>query len=75
MRILLPLTRLLRRPYSAYAASMDEPSDIRPIDKVKPPMSRVAPSPPQDPHSDEEPSLGRSNLLLDTDEKVGSPCA
>lgn len=64
------LARALRRPLTSHAVSVDDASDVRPIDRVKPPMSRVAPSPAKDEHSEDEPSLGRSNLLLDTDEKV-----
>jgi 2-oxoisovalerate dehydrogenase E1 component beta subunit len=45
---------------------VDDASDMRPVDKIKPTLSRVAP----ELSSDEEPSLGRSNLLLNTDDKA-----
>jgi hypothetical protein len=73
---LTPLYRCVRSNARRYVTvSIDDASDVRPVDKIKPPMSRVAPSPQPENVSDEEPSLGRSNLLLDTEEKVGSTCS
>ncbi|KAI9639388.1 putative pyruvate dehydrogenase [Dioszegia hungarica] len=68
---LTPLYRCVRSNARRYVTvSIDDASDVRPVDKIKPPMSRVAPSPQPENVSDEEPSLGRSNLLLDTEEKA-----
>ena len=72
-RAVLPVLRAVPRSRgAAYAVSVDDPSDARPQPK-QPPMSRVAPSPPQEAPTMEEPSLGKSNLLTNDEKTVRSP--
>ena len=71
-RAILPILRAASkgRAASAYAVSTDEPSQARPPVK-QPPMSRVAPTPPKErAETIEEPSLGKSNLLINDEAKV-----
>ena len=67
--------RIFRRTLATYGVSVDEPSDTRPNlgeSSSGPRRARVAPTPPVEAGNavTDEPSLGKSDLLLDTPEKV-----
>lgn len=64
-----------RQPLSSCGVSIDDPSDARSAGpSSSPPRARVAPNPSTGPDAtgSDEPSLGQSGLLLDTEEKVRS---
>jgi hypothetical protein len=65
----LPVVLTPQRRNNSYTVSVDEPSDARPADSP-PPRARSAPTPVPDEPTVEEPSLGKSDILLGTEEQV-----
>jgi hypothetical protein len=66
----LPVVLSPQRRNNSYTVSVDEPSDARPADPPAP-RARSAPTPVPDEPTVEEPSLGKSDILLGTEEQVG----
>jgi hypothetical protein len=71
-----PFNHPLHRNWAGYGVSVDDPSDARTADTTSsgPRRARATPTPSRESVSDlvegEEPSLGKSDLLLDTPDKV-----
>ncbi|RSH87231.1 hypothetical protein EHS25_003140 [Saitozyma podzolica] len=65
----LPIVLSPQRRNNSYTVSVDEPSDARPADPPAP-RARSAPTPVPDEPTVEEPSLGKSDILLGTEEQA-----